>query len=99
MKKYRLNKQILVNSFSGGCQFCGYNRCLGALAFHHLDPKTKKFSISRFAGNNSLTYEQIRELEGCALLCHNCHSEVHAGMHKDKIKEIDNTEILIGFME
>ena len=30
----------------GKCQRCGYNRCLKALEFHHLDPTKKDFTIS-----------------------------------------------------
>ena len=30
----------------GKCQRCGYNTCLKALEFHHLDPSKKDFTIS-----------------------------------------------------
>jgi len=30
----------------GKCRICGYDRCDGALQFHHLDPSKKDFQIS-----------------------------------------------------
>ena len=58
----------------GHCQHCGYNRCMGALQFHHKDPKEKEFSIS----GRSLSWDRIKaELDKCLLLCSNCHAEIH----------------------
>ncbi len=34
-------KQLLVAEAGGRCQICGYDRCVAALEFHHLDPATK----------------------------------------------------------
>lgn len=28
------------------CSICGYDKCLGALEFHHLDSEEKDFGIS-----------------------------------------------------
>ena len=34
-------------SYKGGrCQVCGYDRCIEALEFHHLDPTQKDFGLS-----------------------------------------------------
>lgn len=30
----------------GKCSICGYDRCKGALEFHHMDPNEKDFGIS-----------------------------------------------------
>lgn len=57
---------------------CGYNKCMRALDFHHIDPTQKDFVISR------ATYKKFdlvrNELDKCALLCANHHREVHAGL-------------------
>lgn len=75
MKKEFL-KQSAVNYLGGGCLLCGYNRCLRALHFHHLNPHEKDFNISE----KSTWYDIRNEIEKCVLLCANCHAEVHSGM-------------------
>jgi len=64
-------------AYKGGkCSICGYDRCLQALVFHHLDPSKKDFSIS---GNHTRSWKSVREeLDKCVLVCSNCHSEIHA---------------------
>jgi transposase len=70
-------KQTLVEEAGGCCQICGYDRCLAALEFHHLDPERKEFGLAR-RGAHSL--EKLRlETGKCVLLCSNCHAEVEAG--------------------
>ena len=39
-------KQILVAEAGGRCALCGYQRCVAALHFHHIDPAAKRFSLS-----------------------------------------------------
>jgi hypothetical protein len=71
-------KQKAIEYKGGKCSRCGYCKCSGALTFHHLDPSTKSFSIG---GNHTLAWERVRqELDKCILVCHNCHSEIHAGI-------------------
>lgn len=67
-------------AYKGGkCQRCGYDRCIEALEFHHLDSSRKEFGISSKGYTRS--WREIREeLEKCILLCANCHREVHAGL-------------------
>jgi transposase len=72
-------KERLVQRSGGRCQLCGYDRYYGALQFHHRDPKTKEFSISRNGTIRSFA-EVCRESDKCALLCANCHAEVEAGV-------------------
>lgn len=62
----------------GKCEKCGYNKCFGALEFHHLDPSKKEFNLGMRRG---LKEETLRaELDKCQLLCSNCHHETHAGI-------------------
>lgn len=61
------------------CCVCGYNKCVDALDFHHLDPSQKEFQLSD--RNLSNDWRLVRpELDKCVLLCSNCHRELHAGL-------------------
>jgi hypothetical protein len=63
-----------IELLGGKCEICGYNKCVGALQFHHKDPKEKEFRISGI----SISWDKIKtELAKCALLCANCHMEIH----------------------
>jgi len=69
-------KKYLVKIMGGECILCGYNRCLRAMHFHHLNSHEKEFDLSQM-----LYWDEIeKELEKCVLLCSNCHMEVHEGM-------------------
>jgi transposase len=72
-------KRRLVKEAGGACAICGYDRCVAALEFHHLDPSTKKFALSRQGVTRSYS-EALAEARKCILLCSNCHAEVEAGM-------------------
>ena len=37
-RRRRRVKRVLVEEAGGGCAICGYDRAIGALHFHHLDP-------------------------------------------------------------
>jgi hypothetical protein len=80
--KNSIKKQAL--DYKGNkCQCCGYDKYEGALEFHHLDPKEKDFLISRYGRDATLNDKDLfTELDKCALLCSNCHREVHAGLIK-----------------
>jgi transposase len=78
VSRHRRNvKAKLVEEAGGQCVLCGYDRNLGALHFHHLDPETKLLEMSR---GISLSMEALRhEARKCVLLCSNCHAEVESG--------------------
>ena len=70
-------KEKAVAYKGGHCQKCGYSRCIGALEFHHLDPKQKSFSIGRMRR----AWDKVRiELDKTILVCANCHRELEAGI-------------------
>ncbi len=72
-------KEILVAEAGGGCAICGYNRHVGTLQFHHLDPAAKLFALSERGLTRSI--QRCRaEAAKCVLLCANCHAEVEAGL-------------------
>ena len=66
-----------------GCVVCGYNNCLAALEFHHID-QDKEVEISKIKSISRLRREI--EVNNLVILCANCHREVHAGL-------IDDTEL------
>ncbi len=69
-------RQLALEYKSNRCLICGYDRCLNALEFHHLDSSKKDFGIS--AKGYTRSWEVIKtELDKCVLLCANCHREVH----------------------
>lgn len=72
-------KRQLVSDSGGKCYLCGYNKCPQALQFHHLDPKTKSFTISQM-GNTWAYNRMLAEAQKCVLLCANCHAEVENGI-------------------
>ena len=75
----RRAKRILVDDAGGGCALCGYDRCVAALQFHHVDPSTKRFGLGSRGLAQAL--DKLREeARKCVLLCANCHAEVEAGV-------------------
>lgn len=72
-------KEILVADAGGRCLVCGYDRCIGALEFHHLDPEQKRFGLGMRGLTRSLNVLR-QEAQKCVLLCSNCHVEVEAGV-------------------
>src|SRR4051794_3349928 len=79
VRRRRKIKEILVAEAGGRCLLCGYDRCLAALEFHHIDPAEKAFHVSREGVTRSLAKARA-EARKCVLLCSNCHVEVEAGV-------------------
>lgn len=67
-------------AYKGGkCQVCGYNKCVGALEFHHINSEEKDFGVS--AKGYTRSWDKVREeIDKCVLVCANCHREIHAGI-------------------
>lgn len=79
MRRRRNMKDVLSTEAGGRCVMCGYDRHPCALAFHHLDPRTKQMPVS--AGGISYALQTLRaEAQKCVLLCANCHAEVENGV-------------------
>ncbi|MBV9819079.1 MAG: helix-turn-helix domain-containing protein [Solirubrobacterales bacterium] len=72
-------KGLLVAEAGGSCRLCGYDTCLAALHFHHVDPSQKSLGISAVGLSLSLTAVRT-EISKCVPLCSNCHAEVEAGV-------------------
>lgn len=85
-----LLKQSFVDYKGGKCSICGYNKYIGALEFHHLDPSKKDFNLSQAKIFNDKVKQ---ELDKCILVCSNCHREEH---YKIKAEEsIENNNFYI----
>lgn len=78
-RRRRKVKEILVQEFGGRCAVCGYDRCVAALQFHHLDPSLKSFGLAQRGITRSIR-EVRREARKCLLVCSNCHAEIEAGV-------------------
>lgn len=95
MSQYKYNKtrrnrikQEFVNALGGKCWKCGYDRCVHGFDFHHINPADKKFTISTSIAAGLSSQELLNEIKKCALLCSNCHRELHAGVWK--LEEVVN---------
>lgn len=91
-RRYML-KEKAVEYKGGKCSKCGYNKCIDALEFHHLDPLQKEFSIGQNGYANSWKHIQ-KELDKCIMVCANCHREIHSQKNKDLKDKIINKKNL-----
>lgn len=77
VKKHRKKKMLKAIEYLGGkCSICGYNKCIEAYDFHHIDRRNKEADISDILCR-AWRYVK-KELNKCILLCSNCHRELHA---------------------
>jgi transposase len=76
-------KSMMIEYKGGKCEKCGYNKCKGALEFHHKDPSEKDFTIAH-AKLRKFNEEIKRELDKCNLFCSNCHRETHEEINTNK---------------
>ena len=75
-----VRKKLAVEYLGSRCIICGYDKCLDAFDFHHVDPTNKTDSVTKFYLH---TEKKLKaELDKCVLLCCRCHREVHAGITK-----------------
>jgi len=82
-EKLRKLKKDMLDYRGGKCSMCGYDKCIGSLDFHHIDPSKKETIINKF--RNLETAKP--ELDKCIILCANCHRELHFNEGKVFSKE------------
>lgn len=71
-------KHRLVSYKGGKCEKCGYDKCEGALQFHHINPNEKEFTIANINFGEQFNMDTLlAEVDKCMLLCANCHAEIH----------------------
>ena len=78
-RRRRKVKLILIAEAGGRCAICGYDRCVGALQFHHRRREEKSFGLGDAGLARSLDAARA-EARKCLLLCSNCHAEVEGGI-------------------
>lgn len=79
VKRWRNNtKAKIVEAMGGKCCVCGYDKCNHSLALHHINPIEKEISFGAIRANPKRWGSIVDELRKCVLVCHNCHSEIHA---------------------
>ena len=74
-ERRRFLKKELVRYKGGKCEICGYDDCIAALEFHHLNPEEKDFGIGN--GNIKSLEKLKKEVDKCILVCNRCHKEIH----------------------
>jgi len=75
-KRRKKVKLMAVEHLGGKCSRCGYHKYPELLEFHHKNPEEKEFSIA--LRGHSRSWARVKaEIEKCALLCANCHREIH----------------------
>jgi hypothetical protein len=73
--RWLLRKKEAVDLLGGKCCKCGYDKNLGALHFHHIDPNLKEYTWNKM---RLMSWSNmIDELKKCILVCGNCHAEIH----------------------
>lgn len=78
-------KEKLVEYKGGKCEICGYDKCITALDFHHLNPNEKDFSLG---SGSAIAFEKAKkEVDKCILVCSNCHREIHHNQILEQYKE------------
>lgn len=93
--RIRKIKEKCLEYKGGKCQHCEYNKYIGAIDFHHLDPKKKDFRLSKNQKTFGISHK--KELDKCIALCSNCHRIEHHRLSKltkeERIAEYENIQI------
>ena len=70
-----------IQSLKHQCSKCGYDKCVEALEFHHINSQDKDSALSRYIKRvfSPALKELIdKEVSKCVVLCANCHREEHS---------------------
>ena len=83
MSQKRANKikRQCLDYKGGKCAHCGYNKCIDAIDFHHVNSIEKEFRLSRY-GATDFGEKHKKELDKCIALCSNCHVIEHCRLRK-----------------
>lgn len=79
LDRQRKFKFKIVQLKGGKCTKCGYDKCLSAMEFHHINPNEKDFNFAQYRHTSFEKNKKIimQELDKCILVCANCHREIH----------------------
>lgn len=79
-------RKQLLDLHQHKCCLCGYNKDEG-LCFHHIDQKTKLFTLDQTNLYQKPLDKILLEVAKCRLYCQNCHAILHEIERQDKYKE------------
>ena len=83
--RYHQNKETLdATQKEKQCIRCGYHECVEALDYHHLEPSSKKDTVSSLLTHYNVE-DGLKEINKCILLCSNCHRYFHYLERKNNI--------------
>ena len=85
--KRRAIKKMLIEYKGSKCEYCGYDKCMRALEFHHLNPNEKDFGLSRCLSKSIPLLK--KEVDKCILLCSNCHAEEHERLYEQGYRQFN----------
>jgi len=83
LRSYKIHK---------GCCTCGYNKGYAALCFHHKDPSTKSYELSKTRKSWRSTRHEIAK---CDVMCLNCHAELHEAEETTVSVEVDPDQMVL----
>lgn len=81
IRRMQNRKEWAVEYMGGCCSMCGYDKCIRALEFHHLDPTTKSKDYDKKFDTWSIDKKK-QELDKCIMVCSNCHREIHSKINR-----------------
>jgi hypothetical protein len=81
IKRIQERKRDVVEYMGGCCSICGYDKCVRALEFHHLEPSKKSKDYDKNFDTWNIEKKKS-ELDKCIIVCSNCHRELHTSLRK-----------------
>lgn len=75
----RSNRKVWYRDFmqNFSCKFCSESS-IECLDWHHLDPSTKRDTVSTLLNEYRSMQSVLDEMEKCIVVCSNCHRKIHA---------------------
>ena len=90
---FRRNRKLnLIKVCGNQCNLCGYNKVIGALEFHHINPEEKSYGLASMGTCHQLETD-LQEIQKCILVCANCHREIHENLYTKE--ELINKKIYL----
>lgn len=82
-------KHFLSNQKCTACEEGDYS----CLDLHHLDPSTKRATVSNLVSGLRSFESVIEEISKCVVVCSNCHRKEHAGRLKIRLESTHLVDI------
>lgn len=79
-RAHKQRRKKWLDEYKAGlsCVRCGYNKCIAALHFHHVEGEIKVDTITKLVRTRRTNMERVlEEIAKCEVLCANCHAELH----------------------